>query len=231
MTQDHATPLASQVLPDLRLAFDMPGILRCLGYRAAARPAPQMAERIERIVAQALPRLEPRGAYTLHLVASRTPRSLTLGDATIVGNVGEYLRPAARVAAFVVTVGDGISRLAAEACRSGDTFAGYVHDAFGSWAAEAAADALVTEVGRHLGKDEALTLRYSPGYCGMDLVQQRSVLRLARAESVGVTLLPTMLMQPMKSISGIVGLGPRDAVQVDLTPCDRCPQTGCHMRR
>jgi len=38
-------------------------------------------------------------------------------------------------------------------------------------------------------------------------------------------------MQPLKSISGIVGLGPREVVGIHLSPCERCPQIGCHMRR
>jgi cobalamin-dependent methionine synthase I len=74
-------------------------------------------------------------------------------------------------------------------------------------------------------------MRYSPGYCGMDLRQQQNLFRLVPAESIGITLLPSQLMQPMKSVSGIVGLGPKELVGGNLSPCDRCPQVGCHMRR
>lgn len=226
-----ATPLAGEVVPRLGLAFDMAELLRCLGYPAGSAPASHVGRDIERLATEALPRLEPRGAYTLRAVTRRTARSLTLGETTVFGKVGEYLQPATRVAVLVVTVGDAISTLAARACRSGDVLAGWAFDAVGSWAAEAAADALTARLGRYLGPDEALTLRYSPGYCGMDLDQQPSVCRLARAEAVGVSLSPALLMQPTKSVSGLVGLGPKGAVRADLTPCDRCPQIGCHMRR
>jgi cobalamin-dependent methionine synthase I len=65
----------------------------------------------------------------------------------------------------------------------------------------------------------------------MDLAEQRKLFQLARAESAGISLLPSLLMEPLKSVSGIVGLGPRSAVGTTLTPCDRCPLIGCHMRR
>jgi hypothetical protein len=65
----------------------------------------------------------------------------------------------------------------------------------------------------------------------MDLPQQRTIFALAQPGSIGVSLLPSMLMQPMKSVSGLVGLGPRELVGVNLSPCERCPQIGCHMRR
>jgi cobalamin-dependent methionine synthase I len=109
--------------------------------------------------------------------------------------------------------------------------AGLALDAIGSWAAETAAEALMRHLTVHLDPNESFTLRYSPGYCGMDLAQQRTLFQLAPAGAAGISLLPSLLMHPLKSISGIVGLGPRDAVGVHLSPCERCPQVGCHMRR
>lgn len=171
------------------------------------------------------------GTYSLYAVTSRAPHSLKLGDATIAGNIGEFLAHADRIAVFVVTVGETISHLAEDAAHGGDVFAAWVMDALGSWAAEAAADALMERIQPHLRDQEALTLRYSPGYCGMDIAQQRVLFQMVRADSVGVKLLPSLLMRPLKSISGVVGLGPREAVDAYRSPCDFCPQVGCHMRR
>jgi len=131
----------------------------------------------------------------------------------------------------MVTVGSEITRRAEAHCRAGDAFTGLTLDAIGSWAAEAAAEALMEQLNSQLRTGESLTLRYSPGYCGMDLKQQRTLFKLAPAESIGISLLPSLLMQPLKSISGIVGLGPREVVGIHLSPCERCPQIDCHMRR
>jgi cobalamin-dependent methionine synthase I len=223
---------ATEICPDLPIApLDPVEIYRFLGYPQAVMPAPRMAEHITRIVAEARPCLRPRGIYTVYPVISQTAHSLQLNDTTISGKIGEYLKQSDRVADFAVTVGEEISRLSESAAKDGDTFSAWVMDALGSWAVEGAADALMSRIRRHLHEGQELTLRYSPGYCGMDIGQQRKLFQLLPANSVGVTLMPSMLMHPLKSISGLVGLAPREAVRKYRSPCDFCPRTGCHMRR
>ena len=224
--------LATEVCPDLAIGPAAAVELhRYLGYPPEAAPAPGMAERIAQMVAEARPCLRPRGTYSVYAVSSRTAHSLKLDRTTISGNIGEYLEEADRVAVFAVTVGEGISHLAESAAKDGDALAAWVMDAVGSWAAEAAADALMLHLRRHLRNEEELTLRYSPGYCGMDIGQQRKLFQLMQSDAVGVRLMPSLLMHPLKSISGLVGLAPKEAVSRFHSPCDICPLVGCHMRR
>lgn len=223
--------LAAESFQRLVVEPRLPEVLRFLGYPKGVFPTDPMKQAIERVLARALPGLEPRGTFSIYPVKAHTRRSLSLGGSTIVGNIGEFLHGSGRVAALVVTAGGAITQLSTEAWGAGDALAGWAFDAIGSWAAEAAADALTQQLGSHLGAGEGLTLRYSPGYCGMDLSQQRALFALARPGSIGVSLLPSLLMQPMKSVSGLVGLGPRELVGVNRSPCDRCLQPGCHMRR
>jgi hypothetical protein len=224
--------LAAEICPKLALAPLAPAeIYRYLGYPREGSPAPPMAEKIAQVIAEAQLCLRPRGAYAVYPVSSRTAHSLQLQDTTISGNIGEYLKDADRVAVFVVTVGEKISLLSESAAKNGDAFSALVMDAVGSWAAEAAADALMLSVRRHLRDEEELTLRYSPGYCGMEISQQRRLFQLMQADAVGVRLMPSMLMHPLKSISGLVGLAPKEAVSSYHSPCDLCPRVGCHMRR
>jgi len=224
--------IASEVCLELTLApADPVEIHRYLGYPREAAPAPRVAEQIDQAVTEAWPSLRPRGAYAVYEVAARTAQSLTLAESTISGHIGEYLEQASRVAVFAVTVGEEISQLSQAAAKRGDAFSAWVMDATGSWAAEAAADALMLRIRRHLREGEELTLRYSPGYCGMEIGQQRRLFELVQADAVGVTLLPSMLMIPLKSISGLVGLAPKEAVSRYHSPCDLCARKGCHMRR
>lgn len=66
---------------------------------------------------------------------------------------------------------------------------------------------------------------------GLALEAQASVLRLAHAETVGVSLTSGQFMRPVKSISMVLGVG------VDLPParwsrCDACPSRAkCHVAR
>jgi hypothetical protein len=220
----------TETFQELALELDLSELTRYLGYPQGWVPANELRARVERVARQHIEVLEPRGTYSVYTVSARAPHGLTLGGVTIRGKVGEYLGSSDRVAAFVVTVGDGIGRLAQELCAAGDALEGWVCDALGSWAAEAAADALMARLQARLASGEGLTLRYSPGYCGMDMDQQPALFELTRPASVGVSLLPSQFMAPAKSVSGLVGIGPA-TVQQQLSPCDRCPQRGCHMRR
>jgi hypothetical protein len=228
----HPAALTAEICPELAIASaDQVEIYRYLGYPQGVTPAPRMTERVAQVVEQTLPHLSPRGAYAVYAVSSLTANSLNLNGTTISGRIGEFMTGSDRVAVFAVTVGEEISHLAEAAAKNGDALAAWVMDATGSWAAEGAADALVLRVRRHLQEQEDLTLRYSPGYCGMEIDQQRNVFQLVKADSVGVTLMPSMLMHPLKSISGLVGFAPKATVNRSYSPCDLCPRVGCHMRR
>jgi len=54
---------------------------------------------------------------------------------------------------------------------------------------------------------------------------------MVQAKSIGVRLLPTMIMQPIKSVSGLIGIGQSSAVEAHGVPCQWCDLTTCHMRR
>lgn len=231
LTGADKIPPAGATLPRLTIALKVADILRSLGYPREATPPAQVVRSTKQILAEARPWLQPRGTYALYAVTRQTAHSLKIGGATIAGNIGDILHGADRIAVFMVTVGSEITRQAEARSRAGDAFAGLALDAIGSWAAEAAAESLMEQLNSQLRPGESFTMRYSPGYCGMDLRQQRTLFKLAPAGSVGISLLPSLLMQPLKSISGIVGLGPREVVGVHLSPCERCPQIGCHMRR
>jgi len=224
-------PGEPRILPRLDLVPDQDEIRRYLGYPSGAAPSHDVAALIEQLMPECLGSLEPRGVYVVYEVTDSTADSLTLGEVLVEGGVSGFLGSVDRVASFVVTVGSEITGRSELACREGDAFAGWVFDAVGSWAVEATADALMAELQATLDAGDGLTLRYSPGYCGMDLSQQHAIFRLTAAESVGVVLLPSLMMSPAKSISGLVGIGPEGEIDLQASPCDRCLQVGCHMRR
>lgn len=231
-TKSPTLPLVSGVYPELSLPFpEMHELHRYLGYSRGGVPSPAVAQRVEIALAELLPHLAPRGTYGVYSVTQRTPGCMHLGGRALTGSISEFLASADRVAVFILTVGEAVSQLAAEAWRKGDSLGALMIDAIGSWAAEATADALMKRIRAQLRDDEDLTLRYSPGYCGMEIAQQQALFELANAKAVGVHLMPSLLMRPMKSISGIVGLGPKGEVAAHRAPCDYCGQVGCHMRR
>ncbi|MFC1641649.1 vitamin B12 dependent-methionine synthase activation domain-containing protein [Myxococcota bacterium] len=224
-------PEASEVLRSLKLEPDMAEIHRSLGYPPGRLPSTDLGLLTDRLIAHALQSLQPSGTYSLYPVQARSRHSLTLGNVTIVGEVAEHLASADRIAAFVITVGDAIGQLAHQSCAEGEVLSGWVYDAVGSWAAEAAASGLMDALSARLLPGQGLTLRYSPGYCGMDMAQQGPIFDLTQAQSIGVSLLPSWFMRPVKSISGLIGLGSETSSHSRHSPCDHCLQVKCHMRR
>ncbi len=75
-------------------------------------------------------------------------------------------------------------------------------------------------------------LRYSPGYCGWDITGQRKLFRALRPEEVGVTLRESCLMEPLKSISGVlVAARPEDHRFDNTYPfCSACTTQTCRSR-
>ena len=75
------------------------------------------------------------------------------------------------------------------------------------------------------------TLAYSPGYCGMALLEQKKLFGLFGDQTAGVSLTEACLMRPLKSISGLIGIAPTAKVAAHGSPCDRCELYSCAMRR
>ena len=103
---------------------------------------------------------------------------------------------------------------------------------------DAAASALVEETCDHLQESlpfSHLTFRFSPGYGDVPLSLQKQLLKVLDAgKRIGLTLTPSMLMVPQKSISGIVGIG-KEAIKRTCSGCqmmDHCEyrsnQTVCY---
>jgi hypothetical protein len=224
---------AAEVCPNLTIGRPPSDeIRRHLGYPARTAPRQQIADRIEAVVDEAAPMLRPCGTYAVHRVTARSPRRIVVGDVVIRGEVARFVGAVDRVGVVVATAGAAITDLAARYGRDGDPLAAWIADAVGSWAAEAAADAVTERLRALAGPGEAVTLRYSPGYCGMAMTQQTVLFGLVDAVAAGVVLLPSMLMQPLKSVSGIVGIGRvEELAQAPSSPCAACHRLGCHMRR
>ena len=64
-----------------------------------------------------------------------------------------------------------------------------------------------------------------PGDPGLELDAQAAVLRLAQAETIGVSLGEGSLMHPVKSCSMVMGIG-IDLPAVQWSRCDHCPTRG-----
>jgi len=148
------------------------------------------------------------------------------------GAIGEFLGPIDYLAVFIATAGPEVEALATQKMREGDTIAGLIINAVGSERAEAAELAAIDDLrSRTAQTGRGLTLPYSPGYCGMAITEQRTLFSVVSGDAVGVSLTPECLMRPIKSVSGLIGIGLAHAIEYQGSPCDRCELKHCNMRR
>jgi len=181
-----------------------------------------------------LPRLmRPRGVYRIDEVRSLESRRIVLASGAVYpGAVGAFLAHSTLVATFIVTIGSAVERLSRGWLRAGRVMQGTIADAIASGAAEAAGERLKDEVrvwAQARGLD--ITPPYSPGYCGINVRQQVPLFATLPAAAINVRLTPSCLMVPVKSISGLIGIGPADKVYPHGYPCEACTHPNCMQRR
>lgn len=140
------------------------------------------------------------------------------------------LKKSDSVALFVCTAGEEIGIRSRKAMKEKDLLKGYVYDVVGSEIVEAAADLMQAELEKSmLSTGRKITNRYSPGYCGWDVAEQHKLFQLIPDNHCGIKLTPSALMDPVKSVSGIIGIG--TDVKSNPYTCRMCDLNDCVYRR
>jgi len=134
------------------------------------------------------------------------------------------------VAIFLCTAGEEIGIRSRKAMQERDLLKGYIYDVTGSEIVEAAADLMQAELEKSmLGSGKKITNRYSPGYCGWDVAEQHKLFQLIPDNFCRIRLTESALMDPVKSVSGIIGIG-KDVKSNPYT-CRMCDLNDCIYRR
>lgn len=139
------------------------------------------------------------------------------------------LKKSDSVAVFLSTAGKELGIRTRRAMSEGDPLTGYIYDIIGSIVVDAAADRMQAELEKTVINDgRKITNRYSPGYCGWDVSQQHKLFRLVPDNFCGIRITESALMDPIKSISGIIGIG--KSVKYNHYTCSLCDMKECAFR-
>ena len=134
------------------------------------------------------------------------------------------------VAVFLCTAGEEIGIRSKKSMNERDFLRGYIYDVVGSEIVEAAADIMQDDLERiMLASGKRITNRYSPGYCDWDVAEQHKLFQLIPENYCDIILTPSALMKPVKSISGIIGIGTN--VKKNPYTCGMCDMKDCIYRR
>jgi hypothetical protein len=140
------------------------------------------------------------------------------------------MRNIEKLAVFACTAGPGISAIARTKMEAGDLLGSYVVDSAGTVIVEAAMD----RIQELLAEQAALhgfriTNRYSPGYCHWSTSEQRKIFSILPPGFCGISLTESDLMLPVKSISGVIGIG--NNVKLLSHQCSICSMKDCYLRK
>ena len=140
------------------------------------------------------------------------------------------LKKSESVAIFLCTAGEEIGFRSRKAMQERDFLRGYIYDVVGSEIVESAADILQARIEMAaLDSEKKITNRYSPGYCGWDVDEQHKLFEFFPDNYCGIRLTPSALMDPVKSISGFIGIG--NNVRYNQYTCRFCDLKDCLYRR
>jgi hypothetical protein len=220
-------------LPFESLSLKYEQVAAAMGRYKNGIPKPYPAL-ISKAIQEAAPHIAIRGGYRCcHDIGFDQERSsVHMENVTFsVGRViGRQIKASESVVVFTCTIGSGISELSKSYMERGDMIQGYILDTIGSVAVEKAMDTIQQKLAAKEGcKGKKLTNRFSPGYCDWPVSDQHQLFSLLPENFCGITLLKTALMLPIKSISGIIGIG--EKVKYFDYPCKFCTLQNCFRRR
>jgi Vitamin B12 dependent methionine synthase, activation domain len=170
------------------------------------------------------------------LVFSNPSFNILTGQMTINGKsfllnkmVASALKSSTGIAIFIGTCGDEVEKYSKKLINKGDTLEGFIVDLIGSeiaeWVAEYTHDLIEKKL---LPSGMRTTNRYSPGYCNWPVSDQHQIFSLMENNNCGVSLNASSLMIPIKSVSGIIGLGKN--VENKGYACSLCEADHCLYR-
>lgn len=140
--------------------------------------------------------------------------------------VTTQLKGSTSAALFICTAGDGITKHANKTILEGDPMLGYIFDVIGSVCVEKAIDKIQAELAKEQKqKNLNISDRYSPGYCEWSVSEQQILFQLMPENFCGVSLSDSSLMNPIKSVSGIIGIGSK--LQQKGYQCLWCTDKNC----
>lgn len=217
--------------PDLNITAAE--IYEQMGYGDALPDADVQAE-TERMISRVKEILRPQFCFFItKATLDEQNNLLTTGYTTMdIGRIiSRQLRGSSAFAFFVATAGMEFEHLQEELKTEGDMVSIFIADAMGSVIAEKAADCMELALQKTLASSGLKhTNRFSPGYCGWHVSQQHLLFsHFPTPQPCGITLSESSLMTPIKSVSGIIGIG-ATVRHLDYT-CGLCDYKDCYKRR
>jgi hypothetical protein len=203
-----------------------------MGYSPGTTPEP-----VSDLIREVAEELMPLGGVNAeYIIFNRLSSDTNNKSIEIEGVVFEVkpiifsqIKKAQWAALFICTAGAEVGLRSRRSMNEGDLLRGYVYDVIGSEVVENAADRMQDELRLEVGAmGLKITNRFSPGYCGWDVAEQHKLFSFFPENYCGITLTESALMNPVKSVSGLIGIGRE--VRYAPYQCHLCDDKNCIYR-
>ncbi|MGM0366274.1 MAG: vitamin B12 dependent-methionine synthase activation domain-containing protein [Actinomycetota bacterium] len=184
---------------------------------------------------QCISQIEPKAVYDVFKIEKAEGEKVYFASGNVFKgpNISKILKGSETALVFIFTLGNKIDKLIKETSKSGDTLATIVMDSITT--------SLLTLLGERfseIAKSEGIqqegwqaTCTYSPGQYKWTIEEQKEIFKMLDGSPIGVSLNPSFLMVPFKSVSGVYGFGPADRIDKTKVACELCPRENCIGRR
>jgi hypothetical protein len=217
-------------IEELKIESDY--ILRGLGMSRADADE-YLLSLIDELISKCIHLAEPCSQFVVYDSISFDHDKHTIAIEELIFETGRIvtnsLKNSISIALFSATCGDKIETWSKQLMKEGHGLEGLIVDLIGSEMAEAIVEylhhSIETEV---LKSGNKVSNRYSPGYCNWPVTDQQKLFALLKGNDCGITLTESSLMLPIKSVSGMIGIGP--SLKKAAYKCKVCPDMKCIMR-
>jgi hypothetical protein len=207
------------LLEDIKFEINVDDVLRAQGADAQVIRGrkPQLVEITEAMLKEGYPLLRPGVMYERFEAESFKHETLKLANG---GRLQGQLI-AQHLVVIISTVGFSLEKRSVELVKP-DPVAGLALEGVGSAGVEALANAACNYFEKEaLDRGKSTTIPLSPGMAGWPVDQgQNQIFSLIDSKAIGVTLTPSYLMLPRKSLSMAIGIG--ENILSEGTTCDYC---------
>lgn len=232
-TEQVVAPLSSETSD--QVLFDSDFVARLLGRKHGKTLSRSTKKRLRRLRGDIIDCIEPQIKSEVYSIQETKQGRiiLTCGHRFESRKMAHTLKGASQLVCFIATVGASIDSYIDQLMQKGKMADAYIADALGSGAIEHVAEKFHNGFRGNIHPEQSVSLRFSPGYCDWQITEQQKIFSLIDGESIGVSLQPTSLMAPRKSISAVFGIFPRAGTfdPANHNPCFHCAKKDCIARR
>lgn len=185
-------------------------------------------DELEQTIHEAQNMLSPYCVYAVYKDVNLFNDYIQVGNIILhCGNkIVHLLQNSSQAAIAVCTVGQEITYHYQYCIEKADYLKAYIYDIIANIGVDKTMEELKNSLRQELLQQElAITSNFCPGYCDWDIKEQENLLSLIPAERCPVTLTASSLMQPIKSLSSIIGIG--EDVKYKKSNCSICNLSQC----